>query len=194
MALAYKESRYYVWRAIYGFGYFSFTNQVKYAWPRVQSFFTALRTDSESLKLPVGAAGFCWGGLYAIRLTHSTSVCEIGDSAVGKGSILKPLVDASFMAHPQPLVWPTDAENISRPMSAAIGDRDWCTSVAKIEELERIFQARNDAGVPAEVVMYKGAGHGFAVRYDPGNPNLVTQAQQAQDQAISFFQQHFSQT
>jgi dienelactone hydrolase len=114
--------------------------------------------------------------------------------STGKGSIQKPLVDASFMAHPQPITWPIDAENVSQPMSVAIGDKDWCTSVAKVEELQKIFKSRNEAGVHTEVIMYKGAGHGFAIRYDPGNPNLVVQAEEAQEQAISWFQQWFSQT
>ena len=156
-------------------------------------FFQSLRTDPESSHLPIGAAGFCWGGLYALRLTHSTSVYETStlNSGDAKATTKKPLVDAAFMAHPQPISLPIDVENVMQPIAVAIGDRDWCTSNERIERIKEIFRKKKDK-VLTEVEVYPGAGHGFAVRYDPWNPNMAAQAQEAQNQAVSWFECRFS--
>lgn len=98
------------------------------------------------------------------------------------------------MAHPQPLSYPADPENVVQPLSAAIGDRDWCTSKPKLEEISQIFEKKRDNGIHVEFVEYKGAGHRFAVRYDPGNENMAKQADEAQNQAVNWFKEHFKKT
>jgi dienelactone hydrolase len=169
---------------IWAFGYLMVTNDVKAAWPRVESFVKAIRTDPETSNLPVGVAGFCWGGLYALKLAQEEAVYEIESGVPSNIAKRKPLVDAAFMAHPQPIPR-TDAEKVVQPISGAIGTKDWATSVEKIEQLRSIFETRATHGVQTELITYDGAGHGFAVRYDPDNPNMATQAEQAQNQAIA---------
>jgi dienelactone hydrolase len=179
-----------MWELIWGFGYFMLANDVKAAWPRVESFTKALRTDQETSNLPVGAAGFCWGGLYALKLTQEDAFYELQSSNANQKVPKKPLVDAAFMAHPQPIPH-IDAEKVVQPISGAIGSKDWATSVERIGELRKILETRAARGVHTEIITYDGAGHGFAIRYDPKNPNMATQAEQAQDQAVTWFKHYF---
>ncbi|EGR51757.1 uncharacterized protein TRIREDRAFT_33169, partial [Trichoderma reesei QM6a] len=72
------------------------------AWPRVKGFFEQLRKE-EGSSLPVGAAGFCWGGKQVILLAH-------GDTIDGR-----PLIDAGFTGHPSLLSIPGDIEKLKVP-------------------------------------------------------------------------------
>ncbi|RYP18764.1 hypothetical protein DL767_009764 [Monosporascus sp. MG133] len=170
---------YHALRAIPGFAAFGFFNRFGAAWPRVRSYFAALRSAPESSRLPVGVVGFCWGGLYAVKL-----------AADGKGE--RGLVDAAFTAHPQPLTLPEDVAGVVKPTAVAIGDRDWAISLSGIEVIRKAFTERSGEGVECELVLYEGAGHGFAVRYDPGNDKLAEQAEAAENQAVAWFSRWFA--
>ncbi|RYO99091.1 hypothetical protein DL764_006918 [Monosporascus ibericus] len=170
---------YYALRAVPGFALFGFFNRFGAAWPRVHSYFAALRSAPESSRLPVGVVGFCWGGLYAVKL-----------AADGKGG--RGLVDAAFTAHPQPLTLPEDVAGVVKPTAVAIGSRDWAIGLGGIETIKKAFVKRGGEGVQCELVLYEGAGHGFAVRYDPGNDKLAEQAEAAENQAAAWFDRWFA--
>jgi dienelactone hydrolase len=154
-------------------------NRFSVSWPKVRSFFEAVR-DDEGVKLPIGAAGFCWGGKHVLFLAH-------GDSVTADG---KPLVEAIFTAHPSVVSYPDDVEKVVRPASMAIGDRDMSVTMAQVAIVQKTWAEKKD--VDTEVVVYPGANHGFTVRVDHFNENLLKQCQEAEDQAVKWFEKHFS--
>lgn len=132
--------------------------------------------DGEEQPPKIGLAGFCWGGKYALLLSHPFSLPSIGAN----------LVDASFTAHPSLVSVPADLNPIVVPLSLAIGTTDEWMSASDIQECKRLLEAKSDC----EVRLYEGATHGFAVR---GNPHDEKQARfglQAEDQAVAWFRQH----
>ena len=170
--------RYHILQALYGFLPFGLANAFPKSWPKVQPFFAAVR-ENEGASLPIGAAGFCWGGKHIMHLAEGMT------AANGK-----PLVDAVFTAHPSNLEIPKEIEGVKQPISIANGDKDKVLSMPKLEEVKRILERKED--VKSEVVLYPGAGHGFGVRADPGNEKAVEHGIQAEDQAIKWFKQQFA--
>lgn len=63
-------------------------------------------------------------------------------------------------------------------------------SLKGLKDIERILNGKQD--VDTEVVLYDGAGHGFAVRGDWDNEKQSQQALDAEDQAINFFKRAFA--
>lgn len=162
-------------RAVYGFAPFLFRNRLSVTIPRVTNFLTEIH-KSEAAELPVGAAGFCWGGQHIVQLAAEMP----GDS--------KALVDVCFVAHPSAVSFPNDIEKIRKPFSVAIGSKDPLMTPKQAEETEAVLRKNK---VQHEVVSYEGAGHGFSVRTDRTNPKQTEQAVEAEKQAIKWFTLHF---
>lgn len=120
------------------------------SYPRVTSFMKAVR-ENEGASLPIAAAGFCWGGQHVMSLAR-------GETA----SNGKPLVDACFTAHPSNLSIPADFEKTTKPVSIAIGDKDFVMPMKQIEQAKKIWAGKSD--VETEIRVYPDALHGFAVR------------------------------
>ncbi|KAK3335623.1 Alpha/Beta hydrolase protein [Cercophora scortea] len=153
------------------------SNRFGVSWPKVRSFFEAVRHD-EGSRLSVGAAGFCWGGKHSVVLTHAESITDDG----------KPLVDAIFIAHPSVLKYPDDYQKVTKPASMAIGDKDMTVTMEQVALVQKTWGDMPD--VDTEVVVYPGANHGFAVRVDPFNENLLRQCREAEDQAVAWFSKY----
>lgn len=151
--------------------------------PRVLDFVKALRTSPETANLKIGAAGFCWGGLHAVKLAHDTPSSRVHRYGSGAGEV-KPLIDAAFTAHPSMLNVPTDITGVTVPLSIAVGDVDFVMKFPDVEKAKSILEKKGD---DHEVVVYHGAKHGFAVRGDPKDPKQKEQADQAEEQAIGWF-------
>ena len=164
---------------------FLYRNRLSVCWPRVTKFLRELREDKNTA-LPVGIAGFCWGGLHAIKLSHN-----IAEAKTESG---RPLVDAVFTAHPSNLNVPQDIGNVELNLSIAIGDDDGVMSAKQIREAEAILAAKTD--VDSEVVIYPGAKHGFSIRASRAKPDSqeTRQAEEAERQAIKWFQRQFKTT
>lgn len=150
-------------------------NRQSVTMPRVMGFLTELR-KTEASNLPLGVAGFCWGGLHAVHL------------AAEPPSNGKPLVDVFFTAHPSAVSFPKDIEKIRKPLSVAIGDKDPLMTPKQARETEAVLRKNK---VEQEVVIFEGAGHGFSVRIDRTNPKQTEQAVQAEVQAVRWFTKHF---
>ena len=163
---------------IWGLVPFFMYNRPAQAWPRIRSFFEAVQHD-EAHTLPVGAAGFCWGGQPVLTLTHPGVVSKDG----------RQLVDAVFTGHPSALSLPGDVDKITKPVSVAIGDKDKVTPMKQVKLIQDTW-ARIGNDVATEVVVYPGAGHGFCVRVDPRNENQFQQSKDAEVQAVAWFQRH----
>lgn len=159
-----------------------YANRWSVAWPTMRSFVDAVRCSELGKSLPLGVAGFCWGGKHAIVLTHADSVTASG----------RPLVDASFIAHPSVVSYPDEVEKVRRPISLAIGDRDMSVSMSQVEITRKAWDALKGT-VETEIVVYPGANHGFTVRVDHFNGKLLEQCQAAEDQAVNWFKRHFAQ-
>lgn len=141
-------------------------------------FLTSLR-QNEAANLPIGAAGYCWGGKHVVLLAHGE-----------KGPDGKPLLDAGFTAHPSMLSVPGDIEKIERPVSFAFAETDQQLSAAQCEQIKGMVESKEgDAKGEAEVI--KNTGHGFAVRADLTNPDVAEQALYAEDMCLKWFKQHF---
>ena len=152
-----------------------FKNRLSITMPRVMSFLTELRR-TDAAKLPVGVAGFCWGGQDLVRLATETP---------HNG---KALVDVGFAAHPSALSFPRDIEGIRKPFSVAIGDKDPLMTPEQARETDKVLTQNR---IEHEVVIYEGAGHGFSVRIDRTNPKRTEQAVQAEEQAVKWFTKQF---
>ncbi|KAL8802150.1 MAG: hypothetical protein Q9182_004016 [Xanthomendoza sp. 2 TL-2023] len=174
-------------RVIYNMAPFLYLTRASVTTPLVVSFFSSLRSSTH---LPVCAAGFCWGGLYAIILTHTSSTAK--DSGT-------PLIDAAFVAHPSNLTLPADIEKVERPLSICQGTKDFVLDLKGVRVIEGIFEAKNrstregkgageeDGKKKYEIQVLEGAKHGFAVRGNPNDSVEMGQAQRAEDQAVEWF-------
>jgi dipeptidyl aminopeptidase/acylaminoacyl peptidase len=78
---------------------------------------------------------------------------------------------------------------VKKPLAVAIGDNDKVLPLKQAHEIEAALKVIS--GLKSELVYYPGAGHGFAVRADPGNEKQSQQAKVAENQAVKFFSEAF---
>jgi len=154
-----------------------YLNRFGKTFPVAKNFMTSLR-QNEAAHLPVGVAGYCWGG------KHTVLLCE-GFEVDGK-----PLVDVAFTAHPSFLSLYGEIEKLAVPVSFAVGDLDNRVSVEQAKKIESIVLEKPD-GQKGECRIYPGYGHGFACRVDVKNYDPKG-AVEAEDQALAWFEKHFS--
>jgi len=163
-----------------GFIPFLIRTRLSVAKPGVYAFFHALRT-AQGADLPVGCAGFCWGGKYVFELCSDSEKAANGKS----------LVDCGFTAHPSNLVIPQDPDAVTKPLSVAVGDVDVVFPLHRVERTKEILRKKGDVH---EVVVIPGAKHGFAVRGAPDDEKAMEQGMQAEDQAVAWFDKWFGKT
>ncbi|KAK6430860.1 hypothetical protein LTR95_012977, partial [Oleoguttula sp. CCFEE 5521] len=183
-----------LWNQLYKFGHavylmrhmlpFFYSCREAVCKPRVRAFMHALRAN-EAANLPVGAAGFCWGGNHVTKLCWNDEKTEDG----------KRLVDCGFIAHPSLLTYPDDIEKVTLPLSCAAAEHDQQMSAANAKSTEDILVAKSaktkDQGVEHEFVMYPGAHHGFAVRADEEDKEEAARGKEAEAQAVAWFSKRF---
>ena len=157
---------------------FIYRNRASTVMPKVHDFFTALRSAEA---LPIGVAGYCWGGKAAILLTHpSPASCnQLG---------ARPLVDAAFTAHPSGLSIPNDIHPVRVPLAIAIGDKDMALSMKGVGTIQSVLEPKANKGeCHQEVRIYPGAKHAFATRGNPHEEKEGEMADQAEEQALRWF-------
>ncbi|KAI9720163.1 MAG: hypothetical protein M1812_002980 [Candelaria pacifica] len=177
-------------------------NRAGVAKPRIHTFLKALRDSPETQGVPIGVAGFCWGGLHAAQAAHPFSVA---------GKKEKPLIDAAFVAHPVGLKVPADIEALDVPFSLAIGNKDMAMNMKAVGEIQDALGKKKTAETH-EVKVYDGAKHGqwfsarnknpidltdvkrvgFAIRGNPGDEKEKAAGIEAEDQAVAFFSRYLS--
>ncbi|KAH7317909.1 dienelactone hydrolase [Rhexocercosporidium sp. MPI-PUGE-AT-0058] len=171
---------------------FLLRNKESIVLPRILSFHRSLHWDPtpETRGLKIGSAGFCWGGKYTILLSHervedtSTSTVTQPPNGNRKGV----LVDSAFVAHPSKMTFPTDWENIAIPFSMAIGDVDMGIGIEHVRQIQGVLEGEGrGVGKEAEVVVYEGAKHGFAIRADSEDGTQARSAEGAKRQAMRWF-------
>ncbi|EMR65257.1 putative dienelactone hydrolase family protein [Eutypa lata UCREL1] len=151
-------------------------NRVSRRFPAVKAFFEAVRRN-EGAHLPIGTAGYCWGGHHVVNLAS-------GYKADGK-----PLIDAAFTAHPSMLTFYDDIEKIRIPTSFAVPTTDNQMSLEQAEGTRKIIEAKPE-GQKGEMRIYEGYTHGFATRLDLGKSDPEG-PEEAEDQALAWFEKHF---
>ncbi|KAF4333459.1 dienelactone hydrolase family [Fusarium beomiforme] len=187
MAYLFDESEswlskpYYLVATMWDFVPFMYRNRFSVCWPRVTGFLKEVQQHKDAA-LPVGIAGFCWGGLHTVRLTHET--------AETKTSSGRALADAFFTAHPSNLDVNQDIGNVARNLSIAIGDNDAVMGMKQVRQAESILDGKD---VDTSVVIYPGAKHGFSIRASRAKPDSkeTRQAEEAEEQAIAWFKRQF---
>jgi hypothetical protein len=143
---------------------FMFYNRRSVAERRIFAFFTALRTSPPplaGLDLKIGAAGFCWGGLYAILLAHDDPKTRVHPYTSGLVEEKKGLIDCAYTAHPSLVKVPADINGVTLPLSISIGDVDMYMKGKVILQMKGILEQKD---VGHEVVIMPGAAHGRCSR------------------------------
>nr|POF18691.1 hydrolase tropi [Quercus suber] len=184
-----------LWNQLYKFGHFVyllrhfppflFYNRASIATPRIVEFFKKLR-ENEARDLPVGTAGFCWGGKYVIELLWDQEKTLSG----------KRLVDCGYTAHPSSVKYPGDIEMVVLPLSISAPEHDMMMPPQEAKRTEEILTAKTakakDQGVEHEFISYPGASHGFAVRADEDDVKEAEQGEKAETQAVAWFSKWFA--
>jgi dienelactone hydrolase len=139
----------------------------------------------------LGVVGICVGGMHSTRLCQETAI-EGGEGR---------LVDAQFYAHPAGLKLPGDViEAVTKfkvPYSFAIGDQDFL-KVEKVREFEAALRENvgDEVGEGGEggyeVRIYRGCGHGFAVRASKEKKVEDEAAGEAAKQAVDWFRKYLA--
>ncbi|KAL2270787.1 hypothetical protein VTJ83DRAFT_158 [Remersonia thermophila] len=181
---------------------FFLRNRPAAALPRIRRWLRALRTE-QGADARIGAAGFCWGGLFAVLLAHDDAENLAAVSAPGGAarpelqtpSRFVPVVDCAFAAHPSLVKVPEHIAKAARPLSVANGDDDEWMGKNAMQTLVATVGRKNAAATAAaageerfEAVVYPGAAHGFAVRGDRDDPRQRERGEQSEDQAVRWFQ------
>ncbi|PNS16646.1 Protein AIM2 [Sphaceloma murrayae] len=169
---------------------FMVRNRAGAVMPGITNFFRALR-ENEAATLPIGAAGFCWGGMPVVKLCHD--VIQAGGSG---GS----LVDAGFIAHPSFMKMPDDVVAVKKPLSVAGAGNDGAVLVKQGEQMKELLEKRNreveeregDRGMRHEYVWYEKADHGFAVRTNEKDTEAAEKGKRAEGQAVAWFRRWFA--
>jgi len=176
----YLYKPYNIFWTMYGFILFIVRNRPARSHPVVQGWFSQLRKE-EGDTLPIGAAGFCWGGKHAVLLAQG--------AAQVNG---KPLIDAAFAGHPGMLDFPADIDKITLPVSFAIPELDNQISLERAKQIRTIVESKPESA-RGELTVYEKCGHGFCVRADVKfEDSLITkQALAAEDQCIEWFNKLF---
>lgn len=83
--------------------------------PKIASFLGSLKTQTHP-DLPIGTAGFCWGGKWV------TELCWDGEMNRTRGG--EKVTMCGFTAHPSLLKFPEDVERVRLPLSVAAAEND----------------------------------------------------------------------
>ena len=183
-----------LWNQIYKAGHVAYLMKMAIPWmimtrpsvcrPRIFNFLAALRSD-EAANLPVGVAGFCWGGKYVVEALWDQSKAPNGEK----------LVECGFIAHPSYVKYPDDIDKVVLPLAVAMPEMDNQTSPENAEAMRKTLEGKTakskDQGIEHEYVFYKGAHHGFAVRADEKEVEEAERGMEAQAQAVKWFTKWF---
>lgn len=165
---------------IYAFVPWMYHNRHSSTLPTVKAFFEALRRD-EGSSLPVGVAGFSWGGKHALLLTHRDNYLDLEGTS-------NTMVDAAFIGHPISVDIPRDFDKITVPTSFAIPQEDHHIRAPRDTDVLLGILESKPVAERGEVRVYERCAHGFCARADFSSAGSVEQqAVDAEDQAVAWF-------
>lgn len=175
----YRDSYHIFWGACAFIPWLFFNRPVR-TFPVVKKFFEAF-TREEGSTLPVGVAGFCWGGKHTVLLSHEENYLDID------GSTRKPMLKAGFVGHPGFLEIPKDVEKITVPIAWAIPELDHHLKVPEVSDVITKIVENKPEEQRGQVKIYPDCHHGFCVRAQMVAGDISKQVVEAEDQAISWF-------
>ncbi|KAL1614744.1 hypothetical protein SLS54_009501 [Diplodia seriata] len=159
---------------------------------RLYPFLAAIRTDPATGRLPVAAAGFCWGGYWCFQLAADAAADRVEvESESGKRQALS-LVDAVFTAHPANMRVPEDVEAVRLPLSVAAAAIDKMFPKRDVDVARAILERKGkEEGQRHEVVWYEGCHHGWAIRGNKEDEAEGRKGLEAEEQALRWFEARF---
>ncbi|KAH8749248.1 esterase/lipase [Diaporthe sp. PMI_573] len=116
----------------------------------------------------IGAVGYCFGAKYVVRFLDDKKL------------------NAGFTAHPS-FVEKAELEAIKAPLTIAAAENDFMFPPDKRKESEEVL---GKLDVPAQINLYLGAEHGFAVRCDLAVKRQKLAKEAAFLQAVLWFDTH----
>ncbi|ORY48902.1 alpha/beta-hydrolase [Rhizoclosmatium globosum] len=113
--------------------------------------------------------GYCWGGTIGIKLAQKVGV-----------------VDAVVAAHPGPISFPTDIQNLVTPIFFALAEKDDFVKEKHWAEMRALLAKKE--GFKYSLEIFEKTDHGFAVRGSETDEFVNMQRQKAFDAAVAFFE------
>ncbi|EXJ80436.1 esterase/lipase [Capronia coronata CBS 617.96] len=136
--------------------------------PIVHACLVEMRTKYQCKK--IAAAGYCFGAKYVVR--HLVS----GPSKI----------DVGYAAHPS-FIDEDELKSIKGPLAISAAEKDSIFPAEKRHDTEVILK---DLGLPYQINLYGGVGHGFAVRGDPDVRHVEYAKENSFLQAALWFKEH----
>ncbi|CCL98846.1 uncharacterized protein FIBRA_00852 [Fibroporia radiculosa] len=119
----------------------------------------------------IGFIGFCWGGRYAITMNSD--------------------FDATVACHPSLVKYPTELDNISKPISFALAAEDPAGfGAVRGKEAEKLLKDRGLTDL--EVIIYDGVHHGWTVRVNMADEKKKQARDKAKEQALAWFEKYLT--
>ncbi|CAN1807352.1 unnamed protein product, partial [Linum perenne] len=137
----------------------------------------------ESLKskgvTAIGAAGFCWGGM----IPDTLETCLYNPKVVvelAKGSY----INAGVLLHPS-FVTVDDIKEVKTPLAVLGAEFDNLSPPALLKQFEEVLAANHE--VDGSVKIFPGVSHGWTVRYNDEEKEVVKAADEAHNDMLEWF-------
>ncbi|KAL0476509.1 AIM2 [Acrasis kona] len=114
----------------------------------------------------IGVVGFCWGGRHAALLGSNEHVTSV------------------FLCHPSMISFPSEIEQITKPVGIGAAEKDAMFPKARCDKSEEIFRRKN---LKHDVKVYTNVEHGWSVRADLNNHDSVVKKEEIAKQVIDWF-------
>ncbi|KAL8472671.1 hypothetical protein ACS0TY_029117 [Phlomoides rotata] len=116
----------------------------------------------------IGVAGFCWGGMLAVRL-----------------AALEDYIQAAVLLHPG-VITEEQINEVKAPLALLIAENDQICPTELLIHIGEILSAKSE--VDSFVKVYPGVDHGWTLRYD--DEFAVKSAEEAQSDMINWLSKY----
>ncbi|KAK8548517.1 hypothetical protein V6N13_054692 [Hibiscus sabdariffa] len=145
--------------------WFSKHNMVK-AFEDAKAVIAALKSKGISA---IGATGYCWGGMLAVKLAGTDEI------------------KAAVVSHPGPIT-EDEINGIKVPTSILGAEFDSIFPAEKLKQFEQMLSTKSE--VDSMVKVFPGVGHGWTMRYNDEDESAVKSAQEAHDDMFNWFNKY----
>ncbi|KAJ6419240.1 hypothetical protein OIU84_029368 [Salix udensis] len=114
----------------------------------------------------IGVAGFCWGGIVAVKLASSNDI------------------QAAVILHPGPLTI-DEIQEVKIPIAVLGAEADRLSPPEQLKEFGEILSAKSQ--LASLVKIFPGVGHGWTVRYNVEDESAVKSAEEAHRDMLQWF-------
>ncbi|KAK8548519.1 hypothetical protein V6N13_054689 [Hibiscus sabdariffa] len=117
----------------------------------------------------IGATGYCWGGMVAVKLAGTDEI------------------KAAVASHPGPIT-EDEINGIKVPTSILGAEFDSIFPAEKLKQFEQMLSTKSE--VDSMVKVFPGVGHGWTMRYNDEDESAVKSAQEAHDDMFNWFNKY----